>query len=491
MKISGNVNSYIQELFEFNKEKTLIIDVKKKKKISYNNFFKNMFVWTRILKEKVIIDKPKIAIIADHSSSVLLLYFSVFYLGGTVISIDSNRGNKEISELLTISKPDMILYSEEAPKDFLNKYTCKKISDFQYDEEVNLKNKDSLWNNASFDSAKLISFSSGTTGIPKGIINSLGNLLLSAIAFRNKFKFNGQNIFYHNLPMAYMAGILNLWLLPMISGSSIVIEKRFNINSVLNFWDTPLKYNVNVFWLIPTIIELLLKLDRDKERANFIKLNKKIIACVGTAPLNNISKNNFEEKYGILLYESYGLSETLFVATNYPDLAEKSYSVGQLLDEVQLDFNDENEILIKVPWAFKGYIQSENNFEEYFSSGDIGQLKENYLYITGRKKDLIIKGGVNISPRRLEDFFIKNEFFEEASIIGIKDDILGEKIVCCFVEKRIHRYTDIKEINQSILKDLGKDYYVDVFFKVDKIPKNINGKVDKMKLKEIYNEECS
>ena len=133
---------------------------------------------------------------------------------------------------------------------------------------------------------------------------------------KGEFNFNDKSVFYHNLPMTHMAGFLNLIILPLVSGSKIIIDREFQASSIASFWDNPIKYGANVFWFVPVIIDLLVNLDRGDKGVNYFK-SVRGIGCVGTAPLKYLSKCKFEEKYGnIKLYESYGLSETLFVSTN-------------------------------------------------------------------------------------------------------------------------------------------------------------------------------
>jgi long-chain acyl-CoA synthetase len=256
---------------------------------------------------------------------------------------------------------------------------------------------------------------------------------------------------------------------------------------MMRFWDAPIKYSVNTFWFIPTIIALLLKLDRGTNGIEYAE-NREIIGCVGTAALNPQIKRLFQERYNILLYESYGLSETLFVTTNYPGDPVGENSVGSVLEDVDLAFSQDNEILIDVPWMFLGYlnVDAKEYFENgKFRSGDLGTIdKQGSLVITGRKKDLIIRGGTNISPKRIEDFISTFNVFEEIAIVGSEDINLGEKIACFFVPKEDSFSEDTKkELNMAVIKELGSDYRIDEFVRMDAIPKTTSGKVDKQKLK--------
>jgi len=109
------------------------------------------------------------------------------------------------------------------------------------------------------------------------------------------------------------------------------------------------------------------------------------------------------EKYGVELLPSYGLSETLFISTRVKGDMGAEASVGSVLPMVNLQFSDAEEIFLDVPWMFLGY-SNENTAEyfdgKYYKSGDLGEIVQGHLQITGRKKDLIIRGGMNITLSR-------------------------------------------------------------------------------------------
>ena len=140
---------------------------------------------------------------------------------------------------------------------------------------------------------------------------------------------------------------------------------------------------------------------------------------------------------------------------------------------------------------FLGYVGLDNNqfFDNkgrYFS-GDLGILDtDGFLQITGRKKDLIIKGGFNISPKKIEDFIMDLGVLEQVVVLGFDDLYMGEKIVCFFITKKINYNDDLKAINKQIITRLGQDYKVDEFKKLESIPRTTSGKVDKPIIRDYY-----
>jgi len=480
-----NIENKLFEIFKNNWHEEFLFDGLEHRKIMYKEFFTNILKFKEKLEKLGLKKNDTICYLTPNSLELIILYFSSLFLGLKIIPIDIEKGIDEIEEILSLSNFELLINDNFEIKS--NKPVIS-INEFKITSSsiVNISEVE-LIKKINYDSIFLITFTSGSTGTPKGVMHSFRNLFDSSIAFNKIFNFSKNDIFYHNLPMSYMAGILNLIVLPLICESKIVLGNRFSISNMSNFWEIPIKYSVNIFWFIPTILELLLKLDRTDIGIKYSK-NKNLLGLVGTAPLYSKTKTNFEEKYSIPLFETYGLSETLFVSANSQKF-QKNNSVGKVLNNVEINFL-ENQVIIKVPWMFKKYsnVESLNYFENnFYLTGDLGKIdSENFLFITGRSKDIIIKGGINLSPKKIEDIIRNFKFINDTTIIGIKDEILGERIACFIVPKITFSENQKKIINSEITKKLGVLYRIDEFFILDQIPRTVNGKIDKPKIRETY-----
>jgi long-chain acyl-CoA synthetase len=484
-----NLNDLIINIFNENWQKTFVFDAINDVSITYKEFFCKVVLYCKKLNKIGISSGDILALIMNNSLDLMVLYFSSLIAGIRVVPIDPYKGIKEINEI--IGKIDGCFIITDIPirnsnvKHIIRSKKFMKIFPAKLSVSRNALN---IFKKINFKKQYLIVFTSGSTGKPKGVIHSFENLINSALSFGKKFNLSEQNIFYHNFPMTYMAGILNQILMPFIFRCKIVIGDRFSVANVNNFWNFPIKYSVNTFWFNPTTLSLLVNIDRGKQGVEYTT-NNSIIGFVGTAPLPNALKQRFEIKYNTTLYESYGLSETLFVSTETPKSARNEGSVGKKLDGVEIKFASDHEILIKSKWMFLGYTGKEYDgiiSNNIFLSGDLGHFdKDNLLHISGRKKDIIIRGGINISPRKIENFVSDFGFLEENVIIGIEDEVVGEKIVCFYVSNRLDSKDCENKINNAIIKKLGKGYRIDEFVKLLEIPKNINGKIDKLKIKNI------
>ena len=284
----------------------------------------------------------------------------------------------------------------------------------------------------------VIIYTSGTTSRPKGVIHSFSNIVGNAIVFGKLHGLNERNRFLNCLPLTYLGGYYNLLILPYVNGSSVVLTRPISASSALRFWETIISNAVNTLWFVPTIMSMLMELDRGSDGAKYCKGEVKL-AFVGTDVLRSELKNKFEEKYGIELFENYGLSETLFISSNVTSSEFPKEGVGRLVPGVQIKIVDRNmtrvskgnegEILVKTPFRMKGYLKQRMPLESgWFVTGDLGFFTaDGNLIITGRKKDLIIRGGVNISPRRVEEIANSHRAVVECAVFGSPDPIAGEK----------------------------------------------------------------
>ena len=197
-------------------------------------------------------------------------------------------------------------------------------------------------------------FSSGTTGNPKGIVHTSKSILTSAITFNNHNNLKKDTVMAHFFSMSYMAGILNTLISPFVVGGKIVLFAKFNSLTPLNFWERIKNNSVNTIWLSPTMLSMLLSIDRYKYTRKYCQEKIKAI-FVGTAPLSEELKIQAQNKLTKKIFESYGLSELLIISSqnkkNY-----KNFSCGKTLNNVKISLSKKKEILIKTPSSFFGYL---------------------------------------------------------------------------------------------------------------------------------------
>ncbi len=487
--MTSDIINRIQEL-DFSKE--FIVDDILSHNYSYNEFFDKALAMSKYINEHV--TGKSIIAVMENSFNLALLYFAVMFTDKRIMVIDPQKGKDEICSILCEIEPTCIFYDEELlpegtnphkrliyPDINGNVFDCENIKDMVIS---GLKMRDE-------NSPYLVTFTSGTSGVTKGVEHTADNLFLTALALEERVGVNGGS-FLHVMPMTYMAGILNSLIYPFIIGDRIIITARFSIFSARNFWTKVIRYGIDLFWLSPAMLMMIDRMDRKNDGENYCREHE-MTFLIGTAPLTNELRMKFNTRYGVNVSASYGLSETLFVSVETKESKKKSVvnCVGELLPGVEFRFSGSGEMYIRVPWMYLGYT-NENTDEyfdgEYYKSGDLAKIENDCLYITGRSKDLIIKGGMNISPILIENVIYKNQKILENVVVGVKDETGEEKICCFYVLK--DESDEISELEaglkKQVLEELGKNYSVDYLWKLKEIPRNINGKTDKNVLRQMW-----
>jgi acyl-CoA synthetase (AMP-forming)/AMP-acid ligase II len=307
-----------------------------------------------------------------------------------------------------------------------------------------------------FINVHLLFFTSGTTGNPKGICHEFEKVILNANAF-NK--------------------------------AATIIAEAFSAMTAMSLWTFSLEKNVNSMWLSPTMVATLTKLCRSEEISEWAKSNLKNV-FVGTAPLHEATRKAFREKLGVDCIQSYGMTECMFISVCSGDDLELENSVGKPLEGVAIESRgEEGHIFVKSEFLLKGYLEEGDDINSpdtdngWLDSGDIGLVdSKNRISITGRHKDLIIKGGLNISPRSIEETLLSYSGVQEVSVVGIPHEFWGEDILAC-VKLEQGLEIEVNELKLFCREKLSKDAIPGRIVLVEEFPRNSSGKILKKDLK--------
>lgn len=486
----------IEQIENMNFSDIFLEDVKRSHPYTYGQFFYECSCLCEILDS----ESKCNSIVAILENDVLLvkMYFVALMSKRTIYVIDPQKAETEINEILEqipqsflIKENDVIVHR----KDFFDiSEETRKISSETVLSKDNIKELvlEKL-KERDFDDCYLVTYTSGTTGVSKGVKHTFNNLLGTAYALQEKVQAPKRNVFLHVMPMTYMAGILNSIFYPFIAELKIVVAERFSVKTAISFWNIVELNQITVFWLSPAMLMMIEQVDRKTIGETYCNEHE-MFFLIGTAALTDSMREKFEKRYKVPLYASYGLSETLFISieTKKSRSATSQNNVGELLTGVEYQIID-GEMLLNVPWMFLGYTNTdtEEYFEGvYYKSGDLVDIKDGVLFITGRKKDLIVRGGMNISPARIEKIVNADERIVECAIVGVKNKFDEEQVCCVYVpaSKDIDVNAVETSTNKTIINQLGKNYRVDIFFSVNSLPRNINGKIDKEKIKVLVGE---
>ncbi len=350
------------------------------------------------------------------------------------------------------------------------------------------------WRALSADAGALLMYTSGTTGVPKGVPLSHRNLLHAAFAAARWHGLGPADRVLSALPLYHINGQVIATLTPFVSGGSIVAPVRFSVST---WWQAALDNHCTWLNMVPTIIAYLLNA---KAQAPY-SLPAIRFGRSASAPLPPEHHQAFEARFGFPVIEAMGMTETASVVfcNPMPPAARRSGTPGLPLgvqvriigdDGSPVADGDSGEICLRGPSVMQGYFKSAEQTAKAFTadgwlrSGDLGRRdSDGYHYITGRLKELIIKGGENIAPREIDEALLQHPAVLEAAAVGIPDEAYGQDILAAIVLKP-GQSVDEPTLRAFCERELGRYKTPRHFRFVNALPKGASGKVQRLKLLE-------
>ncbi len=429
-----------------------------------------------IIAEKLISDNVKkgqaVILTGKNSPEWTIAYLAVLAAGGVVVPIDYMLTDTETDHLIDFTDAEIIFVDEEKydsigslPGRKFKKYSLSKIKP-DYILDIKGKELDKPVFTDPEDLAAIL-FTSGTTGTPKGVMLTHSNFVKDAILAQMNLNIFHTDVFYALLPLHHSYSMLAVFIETIATGAEVVFAARLVVKEILSdlkkgkvtmFLGVPMLFNRILKGILKgvrekgiivySIIKVLLFISGFVKKVFKINIGKKLFKTVlekaslstiricisGGGPLSPSTFNIYNE-LGIDFVQGYGLTETSPIAALNPVENFKIKSVGKIIPDVDVriidpDREGRGEIAIKGPIVMKGYYKNEKATREvmtednYFLTGDVGYLdSENYLYLTGRKKSLIVtEGGKNVFPEEIEDKFQLYDEIEQVLVRGyIKD----------------------------------------------------------------------
>jgi acyl-CoA synthetase (AMP-forming)/AMP-acid ligase II/acyl-CoA reductase-like NAD-dependent aldehyde dehydrogenase len=497
----STVTELVDQFAQETPDRNYLIDADLDLHVSYSQLRQDILSLGAYLQKKNIRANDKVGFMLDNGYASTLLFLGAMYHGVVIVPLNVLAGSKQIKYTIDHSECKLIFSSEFYLTKFEEILNSSEAKAIQYSgiDSLNSSEKGDLNSALTLTqphTPAVLIYTSGTTGVPKGALLSHKNVIAGGRNTALAHEVVSSDISFCVLPLYHINAEMVSIASALVSNSCVVTVGKF---SVSNFWQIIEKYQCTWFSVVPTIINYLLNDDFDVKSLNLKNLR---FGRSASAPLSPEVHKKFEKTFNVKVIETMGLTETAAQILSNPTNGGKHGSAGKAYgNEVRIIDDHGNyapsgingELVIKGDNVLLEYFKNEEatqgafNEDGYFLTGDLGvEDEEGFFFITGRKKELIIKGGENISPREIDDTLYKHNAVLEACTFGIEDDNYGEEISACVYLK------DDLVANEEELLDLCKadlgEYKTprQIIFVNEPLPKGPSGKIQRLKIASQY-----
>lgn len=479
--------------------------------LSYKSFHEKVCQTANFLTKSGIGYGDKVALLCPNVPQYPILFFGILKTGATVVPLSVLLKPEEIAYHLSDSESVMFFCFAGTSDMPMGKYgkegfdktnSCKQfisignLSDDIRNFDDLIKNEDTVFESyrTSSEDTAVIIYTSGTTGQPKGAELSHLNLFSNAetvTGIIGSSEFEAQMM---ALPLFHIFGLTVTLFAGIRKSLHMILLPKFDAKTV---YQNIKQFNIKIFVGVPSMYWAILNEEDNEENRNIIKNLRICVSGGASLPVKIIDE--FEERFGIPMIEGYGMSEGSPVVTfNQLEIGRKPGSIGtpiwgvevKVVDEDgnELPVGEKGELIYRGPNVMKSYYKKSKETEEvlkdgWLFSGDIAIKDEDgFFFIVDRKKDLIIRGGMNVYPREVEEIMLRHPDISMVAVVGIDDEKLGEEVKAFVVRKKDSSVSE-ESIKQWTKERIASYKYPRAIEFVDELPMSASGKILKKELR--------
>ena len=414
--------------------------------------------------------------------------FAALYGGFRVTMLNLAAGPDALGYAMTHSEA-RVAFVHDTQLDMFNQVRPDKLNCFVASDQ-----RADLCDIAPSDDA-LLMYTSGTTGRPKGVVHTQSSLLAGGWTVSVAHELTAQDRGMGVLPFYHINGLCVSVMGSLVSGGSLAMVSRF---SASKFWDQAADGGITWFSVVPTIISHLLHGTAEPEPS--LKAQLRFVRSASSA-LAVETQRAFQDRFGLAIVESLGLTETAAQCLVNPldPALHKIGSAGCAITNEARIANEsgeecargvEGEIQIRGPNVMKEYLHSPDattgTFHgDWLRTGDLGRMDEDgYVFVTGRLKELIIKGGENIAPREIDEALYEHPDVVEAAAFSRPCNRYGERVEAA-VRLSETSITSGDELLALCVERVGQFKAPDAVHILPELPKGPSGKIQRLYLNEM------
>lgn len=444
----------------------------------------------QVLHDRGLRRGDRLAFLLPNRVEIIDLWLACVKLGLIVVPVNVLYQSREIAHIVGDSKPAAVVTTQDRAADIAAGVSVWDVElladDAAAATHAAARPQIVRETTCEVDTPLALVYTSGTTGASKGAILSHGNFASNAVVLNASWGMHRNDRLLTTLPLFHVHGLGNAVHCWLLSGCHMKLVTRFEAARAAE-WFTG--YRPTVFFGVPTMYIRLLDLDADV--AHTIGTNARLFVC-GSAPLPAHVLEAFRERFGHVILERYGMTETLMNVSN-PYVGERrAGTVGlplaltavRIVSEDGVDVPDgtSGELWVRGPNVCTGYWERPDAnaaaFRHgWFRTGDIGvRAPDGYITLEGRRSELIISGGFNIYPREIEELLLEQPGISEATVVGRPDASRGEVPVAYIVAAA---EMDLVALEAHLRTQLASFKIPRAFVRIDALPRTALGKVQK------------
>ncbi|CAN5595974.1 long-chain fatty acid--CoA ligase [soil metagenome] len=465
--------------------------------VSYGMLEEGSARMSAILKQKGVKPGGRAGIMLPNVPYFPIAYYGVLRAGGVVVPINPLLKGREVAFYLEDSGAQILIAwdgFEEPATEGAEQAGAELmlVTAGEFEQLLAAAEPDHDLAERDSDDTAVILYTSGTTGQPKGAELTHANLYKNCtVAADTLGEITEDDRLLGALPLFHSFGQTCTLNAGIANRATISMIPRFDPDKAL---EIIARDEITLFQGVPTMYNAML----NAASADSADTSSLRLCMSGGSAMPEEVMRKFEEKFGCKVLEGYGLSETSPVASfNHPDRENKAGSIGTPIEGVEMKVVDDDgqdvargevgEIVIKGHNIMKGYwghddATAESIRDGWFYSGDMGKIDEDgYFFIVDRKKELIIRGGYNVYPREIEEVLYEHPAIQEAAVIGVADDNLGEEVGAAVVLKEGEDVSG-DDVRDYVKEEVAAYKYPRKVWFLDELPKGPTGKILKREI---------
>ena len=438
----------LDRVAEKNADQTALVD--RQNSVSYAELKRRSIAMACELRALGVGQGDRVALLLPNGIDFVTGYFAIVTLGAIAVPLNDHYQQNELLYYLNECGVSLLITSHEfAPlcRQALSRHpgTCRLllVGNRQGISGIRSRSLSAFEVKIDPDSPVMYQFSSGSTGRPKRIGRTHANLLFEVHSLIQTLNITSEDRFLGVAPLSHVNGLMRSMMASIRSGATLYPLAKFERQGVMEAIE---KHKISIFIAVPFMFGMLAKTNFQR-RPDFSSLR---LCMSASAPIPKKLNQQFYERFGIYVRQLYGSTETGTISVDLSsDIGRSLESVGTPIAGVEVEVFTEDgqiakvgemgEFAVKSPAAIKGYdglndINKKVFRNGYFFTGDLGRRDhDGFLYLLGRKKFFINKGGFKIDPREIEELLESHPRVEEAVVVGLPTAYGDERVKAAIV----------------------------------------------------------